>query len=449
MKLIHVPFCFYPGPAGGTEVYVDALARIQQDQGNAVVIAAPDGSDDAYSYNGLSVRRFAVSEDVVDVRDLYGEGDQLAPRGFGRILDEERPDLVHLHAFTRGVSLRIVREAKQRNLPVFFSYHTPTVSCQRGTLLRWGAEVCDGVLDVHTCARCALHHHGLSKQASIIGGSLSPAVGRFFDAARLSGGAWTALRMSQLVELRQAAFHKLMAEVDHIVALCQWVKELLLGNGVPPDKITVSRQGSCHEWSRGDQPVRKSNPFRVAFLGRMHETKGAHILIQALRQIPEAPIRLDLYGVVQGQAGRSYLERLKWLAEGDARIAFHPPVPSREIIPQLQEYDVLAVPSQLLETGPMVVLEAFAAAIPVIGSNLGGIAELVQHGTNGLLVAPQSIDAWARALHSVCADQALLSRLRSGVRPPRTMDAVANEMFGLYTAVLQNGSCANEASICS
>jgi hypothetical protein len=75
---------------------------------------------------------------VNNLRELYGEGDQTAAREFAKILDEERPDVGHLHAFTRGVSLRMARKAKRRGVKVVFTYHTPTVSCQRGTLMHWG-----------------------------------------------------------------------------------------------------------------------------------------------------------------------------------------------------------------------------------------------------------------------------------------------------------------------
>ena len=51
----------------------------------------------------------------------------------------------------------------------------------------------------------------------------------------------------------------------------------------------------------------------------------------------------------------------------------------------IRKYDALVVPSVWLETGPLVVLEAFAAGVPVIGSRLGGIAEMVRDGVDGLL----------------------------------------------------------------
>src|SRR5207248_1860141 len=142
---------------------------------------------------GLPVRRFAVKKQLKDVSELYGEGDAGAAEQFGRILDEERPDIVHLHALTRGASLRLVREAKRRGISVVFTYHTPTVSCQRGTLMRWGTEVCDGRLDLHACTRCALHGHGVNRATSLLVGSLPVAVGRTIGATHLSGRVWTAL----------------------------------------------------------------------------------------------------------------------------------------------------------------------------------------------------------------------------------------------------------------
>ncbi len=164
-------------------MYVEALARQQQLEGMTAIVAAPGRRDDAYAHHGLSVFRFQVTEQVDDIRELYGEGDPHAAASFARILDAETPDVVHLHAFTRGVSLRLVREAKRRGIPVIFSYHTPTASCQRGTLLRWGTEVCDGTLDVRTCSQCSLHGLGLNKALSTAAGWIPTAVGRAIGAA--------------------------------------------------------------------------------------------------------------------------------------------------------------------------------------------------------------------------------------------------------------------------
>ena len=171
---------------------------------------------------------------------------------FAKILDEETPDIVHLHALTRGVSLRMVQAAKQRHIPVVFTYHTPTVSCQRGTLMLWGEDFCDGRLEVARCAGCTLHGLGMHGPLADKVGRLPPAVGRWLGDRGFQGGIWTALRMSELTRVRQAVFHKMMAEVDHIVAVCNWVQEIIVSNNIPPAKVSLSRHGI--KWEPDQSP---------------------------------------------------------------------------------------------------------------------------------------------------------------------------------------------------
>ena len=202
-------------------------------------------------------------------------------------------------------------------------------------------------------------------------------------------------------------------------------------------KITLSRQGLAQDGGSGfDQPKSAPHqklPIRIAFFGRLDPTKGIHILIQAVWKVPNLPIVLDIYGIEQDRSDEPYVHRLKKLAADDPRITFYASLPADQVVIRLQNYDLLAVPSQWLETGPLVVLEAFAAEIPVLGSNLGGIAELVQHEVNGLLVEPHSsVEAWCKALQRISEDPRLLSKLRPGIRSPRRMETVAGEMKALY-----------------
>ena len=474
MKIIHLPYCFYPDAVGGTEAYVEQLCRGLDAHGVVSIIAAPASIPAKYKHEGRSVHRFRVVQEAKDLRELYGNGDLEAAQQFANILDEEQPDLVHMHAFTRGTSLRLIREAKRRGLNVVFTYHTPTVSCQRGTLMLWGREICDGVLDVHRCASCTLHGLGAKQTIARILGSLPPALCGLLGNCGLQGGAWTALRMSELVELQHSAFQALMQEVDRVVALCQWTKDLLVNNGVPVEKITLCRHGisqvsevrgqvsevseECGEQMANGQShnsdseirnpqfeIRNSQfPLKIAFLGRLDATKGPDVLIQAVRTLRNVSVQLDLYGIIQSDGGGAYLEQLKRLAENDSRVRFLSTVPSNGIVSLLKRYHFLAVPSRWLETGPLVVLEAFAAGIPVIGSDLGGIAELVQHETNGLLVETDSISAWSQTIRRCCDDRAFLEHLRRGVHSPRGMDAVADEMLSLYRQAVNLEQSDNE-----
>lgn len=435
MKSLHVPFGFYPGPVGGTEVYVESLTQHLQKLGDEVVIAAPAEQDAAYKYGTLPVRRYAASPVATDPEQIYGLGSPDAAQSFSRVLDAEQPDILHLHALTRHVSVLLIREAKRRGITTVFTYHTPTVSCPRGTLLRWGDVVCDGHLEIRRCAACALHKQGVNKGAALVLSRVPTRVGQWIGAQRLSGGAWTALRMTALLDLRFEALRALLDEVDHIVVLCQWTKALLARNNVPQGKITYSPHGlmAVSDTLGPQLPMAFSadSPLCITYLGRLDPTKGVDVLIKAVRKIPFAPIKLDIFGVVHAGQER-YKQWLVDLTAGDPRIRFHNRVSYEEIIPLLKRYHILAVPSQWLETGPLVVLEAFAARIPVIGSDLGGIAELVSHEINGLLVPPNRVEGWTRAIQRLLDTPGLLTRLQAGITPPRSMHDVALDMQRIY-----------------
>lgn len=107
-----------------------------------------------------------------------------------------------------------------------------------------------------------------------------------------------------------------------------------------------------------------------------------------------------------------------------------------KVIGLMADYDLIAIPSRWLETGPLVVLEAFDAGVPVLGANRGGIAELVRDGVNGILVAPDDVAAWAATIRRLTEDRQVIDVLRARIAPPRTMDAAADDMATLYARIL-------------
>jgi len=148
---------------------------------------------------------------------------------------------------------------------------------------------------------------------------------------------------------------------------------------------------------------------------------------------------LDICAAAQGRVGEKYRDRVQRSALGDPRIRVFPPIPHREVAAFLSGLDVLAVPSQWLETGPLVVLEAFASGVPIVGSDLGGISELVSHDRNGLLVPHDNVTAWTEAMVRLATDSGLAERLRQGIGQARTMSDVARDTVALYHELMEIG----------
>lgn len=454
MKILHLPYCFYPDAVGGTEIYVAALARELLVLGHETVIVAPGSCSETYTHVKIKVVRLKTS-DGLSLEALYGAGDAQVAEQFAKVLTDEKPDMVHMHAFTSGVSILLSRMVKARGIPLVLTYHTPTVSCPRGTMMRWGSTLCDGLMDLSQCVACTLHGKGMSRMTADIASCTAIVLGPSIRALQLEGGLWTVLRMRQLLQLRFDVTHELFSLCDHVVATADWVKEVLMKNKVPAEKITVLKQGLCHSEedtassdsrmcendslkrsTLNNADTTRGRPVKLAFLGRLDPTKGLHIVAEALAQELQLNLRLDIYGVKQGEARNSYEEQLFKMICNDTRIHILPKLLQSQVVQTLRTYDALLVPSQWMETGPMVVLEAFAAGIPVIGSNLGGIRDFVRNDADGILIPFSNIEQWRNVLRQISTDATILPRLKKNVRSPEIMQTVARYMQDIYKQAL-------------
>jgi glycosyltransferase involved in cell wall biosynthesis len=437
VKVLHVSFSLPPAPPGGTEVHIRGLCAGLRSAGVESVVAAPALAAGMEEIEGVRAHRFAMSAVPADLVELYGAGDATATAGFADVLDREQPDVVHQHAVTPACSADVLLTARARGLATVLTYHTPTTSCQRGTLLRWGSEVCSGDLSVEPCAACTLHGLGVPRPfASVVAATPRP-IGRLLGRERLAGGVWTALRMSALIDVHHARTAALFSAADRVIAPAPWVEDLLRRNGVPADRLVLIRQGVEDAAPRAPRPRRPGEALRLVHLGRLDPVKGTALLIEAVRAAADAPLTLDIFGVVQGSGAGDHRATIEALAEGDARIRVRPAIPPDGVHARLGDYHAVVVPSQGMETGPLVVLEAFRAGVPVLGSNLGGIRDLVRSDVDGWLVDPfASVDAWSRALTRAAADDAAVERWRANVRAPRSMADVARETRAAYDAAL-------------
>jgi glycosyltransferase involved in cell wall biosynthesis len=164
----------------------------------------------------------------------------------------------------------------------------------------------------------------------------------------------------------------------------------------------------------------------------MHPVKGLGVLVSAIKALPPStPVDLHIYGTARNDEEREYLADVVTAAGSDRRIVFCGELTLSNRSSAFQNFDVLAVPSLWLETGPLVVLEAFAEGVPILGSNAGGIAELVSDGVSGKLVEMGNVAAWARALREL-REQAEAGRWTWTFPRVRSSREVTEEMLEIY-----------------
>lgn len=434
--VLHFPFTYFPDPVGGTEVYVAGLAEQLRAQGVDSAVAAPGEIRSAYRWQGVEVRRYPVS--VASNALVLAEGGCLeAIAHVLEICDELKPTLIHFHAHTRGVSVDLAKALKARGLPLVVTYHTPTLSCRRGDLLRFGRDVCSGAIAREPCLACGLHQRNVPMPFWVAGAE--PIWRRLLPLS--SGRLHTLLSYGLATQHYQTGFKNLFALADRAVAVCQWVYDLLQANGIPTKKLRLNRQGVSEIPEVLPLDDRASGPLRLIYLGRAHVTKGLALLLDAVAGVPHASLQLVLHVIAQDAGEVHFLEQARLRFAGDSRVRFAEPLSRAEVPTALASADAVVVPSLWLETGPLVVYEAFAAGTPIIGTRRGGIAELVSDGIDGVLVDPD-LESWRNALTCLAEVPAELRAMRKHIKVPRSAREVAKDTASLYQELLFERSTA-------
>jgi glycosyltransferase involved in cell wall biosynthesis len=175
-----------------------------------------------------------------------------------------------------------------------------------------------------------------------------------------------------------------------------------LEDAVEPGRVVTVYNGVA---GFGASPRPREEVRRIAMIGRLSPEKGPLEFVGAAKIVSEriGGLRFTVCGDAvfskDWRAGESYVQMLRAEAAG-APVDF--PGWTEDIGGFLSRTDLLVVPSDASDNAPRVILEAFAAGVPVLATQAGAIPELIEHGVTGLLVAKRTPEALAQAiLHAV------------------------------------------------
>jgi glycosyltransferase involved in cell wall biosynthesis len=169
---------------------------------------------------------------------------------------------------------------------------------------------------------------------------------------------------------------------------------------------------------------------RIGFIGRLDPVKRIDDLIRAIALLPPE-IKLDIFGLGKEE---SKLRHLIGESNLQNRVNLRGPVATPQ--EALSQMDVLVLPSQAEGFG-LVLIEAMAAGIAVIGTDVPGIRDVISHGNNGLLVAMADPSALARAIGRIISDSALRQKLIAAGRESVARDFSWPPVLERYRDVLK------------
>ena len=376
MRILHVVHQYLPDHVGGTEFYTKWLAEGLQKQGHTVAIFArrsADGTgvtqrDDAgiavwLAWNG----RFQPTN-----RFTSTFRNPFLHQAFIKTIDEFKPDLVHIQHLM-GLPTAIATELHQRKIPFVVSLHDFWWVCANAQLITNDTqEICDGPDKFFNCANCTMARAN-QQPLKIAQPLLAPPLA-----------------------MRNRSLRHTLQHAAHLLTPTHFVKDWYVKHGITSTNISAIPLGLDYP----DQPEQQmepeqERPFRVGYIGGLSWQKGVHVLIEAFNQLPQ-PCELWIAGDMTFDP--TYTDQLQEQANDNIHFLG---TQSRDAIWQmLREVDIVVIPSIWYESFCFIISEAFAMGVPVIASELGALAERVEHGKNGFLFPAGD----SNALHKVLSD---------------------------------------------
>jgi glycosyltransferase involved in cell wall biosynthesis len=376
----------------------------------------------------------------------------LLTRRIAQVLDAVQPHVVHVHSLL-NLSFDLPAIARARGVPVVATLHDYSLVCPSGgqRVHRAEAHLCR-TIEPERCARCFRDstffvQAAFARVAALTGrpkplARAARALAR--RAPQLMERAAKAVSRSGVlavtvgdIEARLAAGRAVFDDVDLFVAPSPSIAAGFRALGVDASKILISDYGVVPLVPRPRAP--SSGPLRIGFVGTLVWHKGVHVLLDAVARLPKNSYRLKVYG--DTRTFPDYTASLQ-TQSASLPVTFMGAFDRADIADVYSGIDVLVVPSLWLENSPLVIHEAFLAGVPIVAARIGGIADLITDGRNGLLYDHDSPAMLHGALQRLIDSPDLLAALGRAQPPVKGIVEDAREWDAVYREVLERRSLA-------
>lgn len=364
-----------------------------------------DGSSrDGYTLmtaSGWPIRLTSVRE------HLYFE---LGNQFISEILDHSYINLVHIHhTITYGSD--IIRVAHEHGCKVVVTLHDFWMFCALIQRLTPQFKICGGPGDGRRCKPCVESRYQGTE------------------------GEWAARIKGNVDVLNRYA--------DVIIVVSNDLREFAIGQGIDGAKIIIQHPSVFSIdtiWKSAQQLPRPlhAGKLTLAYVGNMLATKGAHILLEAIKEL-DKQTRQAVSVVIHGDGDPDYKENLENIAKHivGANIKIMGPYNAKQdLLNIFNSIDVVVIPSIWPETFGMVVEEAMAARVPVICSRIGGLQEHFFDGVQGRMFPAGDVKALAAIIRELTNSPLLLAAWQRNIREPRLCEAFVIGTDNLYRQIL-------------
>jgi glycosyltransferase involved in cell wall biosynthesis len=388
LRILLVSNAFAPAVFGGSDIAASCLGALLAEGGHQVAVFTLAGAGERPGWEtdarGIRIFRCAAGHPYPYLEHerqataaklrwhLHDHFHVAGSRQLDVALQGFAPDVVNVHN-VQGLGYRLLSRLGGRGLPVVVTLHDLGLACINMSRFRNGRQ-CEG-----WCLPC---------RAS----------------ARIKSGFLSAIRRLAVWSPSHALLETMRPWLPAQLPLARVIRYPLVFPG--PRRAGVPR----------DEP-------RLLFVGRVHPSKGIGFALELLADLArEVPFHFTVVG------GGPSLAELQARFAGCSWLTFAGPVPQQQVADHLADADLLLVPSLWLENSPLVIHHALSVGVPVLGSDTGGIGELVERGSDGDLLPPGDGARWRAKLSQLLREPALLQAWRRNAEAGRGRFAPAEPL---------------------
>ena len=359
MKVLLINNCHYR--RGGADVVYLNTGRLLSKMGHEVIYFSTNSAKNEankysdYFIDDIDALKLSFTEQFFSTpRKLYSFK---AKRNLERLILNYKPDLVHLHLYKGGLTASILPVLRKNKIPVVITLHDYSLLCPRNIMLDGNGEICEKCLYSHTI-NCVLNRCNRKN---------------FF---------YSTVNFIEY-EINNKIF-KPQKYFDRIICVCKFNYEKHLKKPKLKDKL-VQIYNFFPEINEIIPDHEKGEYF--LYYGRLSNEKGIKTLINAWKKLDNRYILKiagdgNLYKELESDIHSYRKKNIELLGYKKGE----------ELVELIKKASFIIVPSECYENNPMTIIEAYSMGKPVIGSNVGGIPEILDDGKTGFLFEMMNID---------------------------------------------------------
>ena len=350
---------------GGAETYYFDLGEVLAQHGHEVHYFS---MDDKQNEPAIDEKYFVSHQEYVGAKTPLEKIRALsktiysneAKQKLKKMIIDIKPDLIHINNYHRQLSCSIFDAAKELRVPVIMTAHDATNICPQ---IYMHYQEC--------CTQCSTGKYYHCLLGRCIKGSLS-------------------MSLAGTIEGYVSKFKQVYDKIDCLIVPSGYIADVYEKDGFDKKKIRV-----MHNAKRINKINVESWPERkyMIFFGRLSREKGIITLLQAITKINTIPIYIVGEGPEESNIKNFIAEHR--LSEKVKLIGYKN---GHELTDLIFGSRFAVIPSQTPENCPYGVIEAFACGVPVVGSALGGIPELITEGETGWTFSAGDVQALASVL---------------------------------------------------